>query len=129
MKRKQIFYFLVVILMIGYGCKKDSDTSGDLTAGKSGSYVGSMTLVGTGTVAATCKVVKVSNTTVNLEMTVAGETIPTLPSVTLSDAGSGKINLSYTDSSGSLNGSIVNNTLTFTLQAGTIQENFSGTKQ
>jgi hypothetical protein len=127
MKTKQIFFFLVVILMIGYGCKKDSEST-DLTSGKTGTYVGSLQVVGLATVNANCSVTKVSNTSANLVLTVVGQPV-SLPGVSLSDGGSGKVNLSYSDSSGTLTGSIENATLTFTLQAGSVTEIFTGDKQ
>jgi hypothetical protein len=62
-------------------------------------------------------------------MTAGGQSIPTLPGVKLSNGGKGKITLTYSDSSGTQNGTIDNNSITFTLLAGTIEETFSGTKQ
>lgn len=86
-------------------------------------------MVGTGQATGTCKVVKVTANTVNLEMTAGGQAIPKLPGVTLSDRGNGKIKISYSDSSGSLNGTIENKTISFTLKSGAITETFTGSKQ
>ncbi|MDO9254111.1 MAG: hypothetical protein Q7U54_01265 [Bacteroidales bacterium] len=129
MRQKFIFSLAIFILMICFGCEKNSDDSSvDLAANSTGVYSGTWVIVGTGQVAGTCEVVKASGTSVNLVMTAGGQSIPTLPGVKLSDGGSGIIKISYTDSSGTLNGTIQNKSLSFTIKAGTITETFSGTK-
>jgi len=129
MKQKLIFSLAISILMICWGCEKNSDdSSADLAANSTGVYTGIWAIPGTGQVAGTCQVVKVSGASVNLVMTAGGQSIPTLPGVKLSDSGSGKINISYSDSGGTLNGTIENKSLSFTIKAGTITETFSGTK-
>lgn len=129
MKQQQILAVAILILMFCFGCEKDSDSpSIDLAISATGLYTGTWVVVGTGQATGTCKVVKVTATTVNLEMTAGVQTIPTLPGVILSDGGSGKINFSYTDAGGTLNGTIENKTISFTLKAGNITETFTGTK-
>jgi hypothetical protein len=71
----------------------------------------------------------VSATSVNLIIKVGGQVSPISPEINLSDGGSGKIILSYTDSEGTINGTIVNKVLSLTLKSGTITETFSGTRQ
>jgi len=130
MKHKQILTIAIIISMICFGCEKDADSpSVDFTKDIAGVYTGTWVVVGTGQVSGTCEVVKVSSTSVNLEMTAGGQNIPTLPGVKLSDGGNGKIKLIYSDASGTLNGTIDNNSIFFTLKAGSIEETFSGTKQ
>lgn len=129
MRQKLIFPLAVSILVICFGCEKNSDDpSVDLATKSTGVYTGTWVVVGTGQSAGTCEVVKISGTTVNLVMTAGGQSIPTLPGVKLSDGGSNKIKISYTDSSGSLNGTIQDNSILFTIKAGSITETFSGTK-
>jgi hypothetical protein len=129
MKNKLIFPLAIALLMIFWGCeKKTDDPSTDYGTKASGLYTGTWVVVGTGQAAGTCKVVKVSTTSVNLEMVAGGQTLPTIPGVTLSDGGNGKINISYTDSSGTLTGTIDNNSISITLKAGSIVETFTGIK-
>ena len=127
MRQKQILYLATIILMIFFGCKKSS-TSPDLATPSSGTYSGTWVVVGTGSTYGTVQVVKVSNTSVNLIMTAGGTNLPTIPGAKLTDAGSGTKNVSYTDSSGTLTGTITGNTISITLVAGSIQETFTGTK-
>ena len=127
MRQKQILFTLLVVSMICFGCKKDSETP-DLAKSAAGIYTGTWTVPGVGQVAGTCEVKKVSNTAVDLIMTAGGVPTPTIPSVTLSDGGGGKINLSYSDASGTLNGSIQNNTISVTLVSGSSSSSFSGNR-
>jgi hypothetical protein len=129
MRPKRILAIAIIISIISFGCEKDSESpSVDFANTASGLYTGTWIVVGTGQASGTCKVVKVTATSVNLEMTAGGQAIPTLPGVTLSDGGSGKIKFSYTDAGGTLNGAIENKTISFTLKAGNITETFEGTK-
>jgi hypothetical protein len=129
MKSKQILAIAIIISMICFGCEKNSDDATiDYAKTASGTYSGTWVVVGTGQTYGTCEVVKVTATSVNLKMTAGGTTIPTLPDVKLSDGGSGKVKISYTDSGGTLTGTIENKTISFTLKAGTITETFTGTK-
>lgn len=130
MKNKQIFAIAVIITMVCFGCKKDNnDSPVDLGFNATGMYSGTWVVVGTGQVSGTCQVYRVSNTSINLKITAAGQTSPTSPEINLSDGGSGEIILSYTDSEGTINGTIVNKVLALTIKSGTITEIFTGTKQ
>ena len=128
MKKHQIISLSIIILMMCFGCKKDSVTTpagiADNAVGvySGGWYISSMNASGT------CEVVKASATSVDLKMTVAGQVIPTIPKVALSDLGNGKTKLSYTDPSGTLTGTIQNNSITLTLDDGSTSMTFSGNK-
>jgi hypothetical protein len=129
MKNKKILAIAIIISMICFGCKKNSDdTSADYANTVVGAYSGTWVVVGTGQTYGMCTVVKVSATSVNFQMTAGGSSLPTIPGVKLSDGGNGKIKCTYTDSSGSLNGTFENKTISFSLVAGTIHETFTGTK-
>ena len=130
MRQKLVFSLAISILMICFGCKKDSDTpSIDLSVNAVGMYSGTWVVVGTGQASGTCSVNKVSTTSVNLIIKIGGQISPISPEINLSDGGSNKIILSYTDSEGTINGTIVNKVLALTLKSGTITETFTGTKQ
>jgi hypothetical protein len=121
---------MIMIALVSQGCDKDdNEQSNDYATKVAGSYTGIWDVIGIGQVNGTCKLIKVSNTSVNLESTAGGTTVPTIPGIKLSDSGNGKIKMSYSDSSGTLNGYIEDNTITFTIKAGSIEEIFTGTKQ
>ncbi|MCX6304855.1 MAG: hypothetical protein NT040_07795 [Bacteroidetes bacterium] len=127
MKQKQILSIAVIMLMICFGCKKSTE-SPDYATTTTGLYSGYWVVPGLGQVSGTCKVVKVTSTAVNLIGTAGGQSMPTIPSVKLSDGSNGKIILTYSDASGTLSGLYDNNTLTMTLISGATQTTFSGTK-
>jgi hypothetical protein len=128
MKQKHILSIAFIILMISFGCKKSSDSpAADLGANAVGTYTGNYTVLGQ-SIAGTCAVTKASTTSVNIAMTVAGQSAGTLSAVNVSDGGSGKINLSYSDASGSMTGNIQGNTLTMTIISGGTTMTFSGSK-
>ncbi len=130
MKSKQILTMAIIILMICFGCEKDKDDSSvDLGVNAVGMYSGTWVVVGTGQADGTCSVNKVSGTSVNLIIKIGGRTSPPSPEINLSDGGGGKIILSYTDTEGTINGTIVNKVLSLTLKSGTITETFTGTRQ
>jgi hypothetical protein len=125
--KKQLFFLAAIMLMICFGCSKDSESPAGIADDAVGVYSGSWS-INSMRASGTCKVIKVSGSSVDLEMTAAGTTIPTIPKVALSDGGNGKIKLSYSDPSGSLTGTIQGNSISLTLIAGTITETFSGSK-
>ena len=125
-----LFLSMIIIASISQGCDKDDDEqSNDFATKVAGNYTGTWDVVGIGQINGTCKLIRVSNSSVNLESTAGGTTVPTIPGIKLSDSGNGKVKMSYSDSSGSLNGYIEGNSITFTLIAGSIEETFTGTKQ
>jgi hypothetical protein len=129
MRQKLIFPLAITILLICFSCEKNSDNpSVDLSVNATGMYSGTWVVVGTGQAAGTCSVNKVSTTSVNLIVKIGGIVSPISPEINLSDGGSGKIILSYTDSEGTINGTIVNKVLALTLKSGSITETFTGTK-
>ena len=111
------------LLIMVTGCKKDSQ---DYASQITGTYHGTTTIVGTGTVSCTSTLSKNSNTSVNLTITIGSTNIP-LNGISVSKSGSA-YGLSYTDSSGSFNGTVNGNNLTWTMTAGGTTETFSGTK-
>ena len=128
MKKQQLLILTAIMLMFCFGCKKDFET---IVAGIADNAVGVYSggwSINSMNASGTYEVVKVSGTTVNLKMTAAGQALPVIPNVALSDLGNGKIKLSYSDPSGTLNGTIQNNSISFTLIAGTITETFTGNK-
>jgi hypothetical protein len=131
MKNKQILAIALIISIICLGCEKNKDKddpTADLSANAEGLYSGTFVVVGTGQVSGTCQVTRVSNTSVNIKIRAGGSISPVSPAINVSDGGSGKIILSYSDSEGTINGTIVNKTLSLTIKAGTVTETFSGTK-
>lgn len=126
--KKQYFLFLAAILMlVCFSCSNDDEISDDLASGVAGLYTGSWNAYG-GRYSGTCEVFKVTNKSVMLEMEILGVGIPDVPDVKLSDGGDGIINLKYTDSSGTLNGTIQGNTIVVSINDGTTTISFSGTK-
>jgi hypothetical protein len=125
--KKQLFFLTAIMLTICFGCSKDSETPAGIADNAVGVYSGSWS-INSMNVSGTCDVVKVTGTSVDLKMTAGGQSLPTLPKVALSDGGNGKIKLSYSDPSGSLSGIIQDNSISFTLKAGTITETFLGSK-
>lgn len=129
MKIIQILAAVIIISLICFGCEKDKgDTSPDISVIAEGLYSGTFVVVGSGQVSGTCQVSRISNTTVNIKIRAGGQISPASPAINLSDGGSGKIILTYSDSEGTINGTIVNKTLSLTIKAGTVTETFSGTK-
>jgi hypothetical protein len=125
--KKQIFFLAAVILMICFGCSKDSDSpSTDLATSVAGLYDGTWDV--SGTHYGTCEVTKVTNKTARLNIKIIGIQIPGVPDVTLSDGGNGKINLKYSDSSATISGTFLNNGMTLLLTDGTTSFSFTGTK-
>jgi hypothetical protein len=128
MGQKPILFITIFILMICSGCKKSSTTpSTDYASNAAGLYSGTFVVAGIGQVPGTCEVIKVSNTSVNLKVTAGGQP-STSPGINLSDGGNGKINLSYSDSNGTITGTVENKSLTLTIVSAGTQMTFSGTK-
>jgi hypothetical protein len=122
-------------LMLATSCipeEKDEilpDYSGKIV----GSYNGTATLVGTGTLPATSTLTKRSEQVVDLSCKIGSEsTNLTGIGISISKGDSisnGDIyNLKYTDSSGSFTGKVEGNKLTWTITSGIFKETFYGTK-
>ncbi len=130
MNTKLVLMSLLLIIATAFGCKKDSESKADdLSSGAVGNYLGTWVVQGIGQVSGTCEVVKVSSTKVKLILTAGGQSVPTVPNVSLSDEGGGKMRLTYSDSSGTLNGTIEGNAITLQLDSGGTSMTFSGVKQ
>ena len=122
-------YPLVVmgfLLMLTSSCEKDENLP-DYASEIAGTYDGTVTLVGTGTVSASSTFTRSSNTKVDLIVTIGSNNI-SLDGIDITSSGGNIYNLSYSDSSGSFQGKVEGNVLTWTLTAGSIVETFSGTK-
>jgi hypothetical protein len=63
-----------------------------------------------------------------LYLKIAGIQLP-VPEVNLSDGGSGKINLNYSDSGGSITGNVQSKAITVKLTDGTTSYTFTGIKK
>jgi hypothetical protein len=108
MKRKQILSTAIIISMICFGCEKNKEvSSADLSVNAMGLYSGTFVVVGAGQVWETCQVYRVSNTSLNLKKnTASGQTSPISHEINLNDGGSSKIIPTYSDSEGTINGSM-----------------------
>jgi hypothetical protein len=131
MIKKNLFwiYSLIVIgfvLILTTSCKKDENDP-DYASKIAGTYNGTVTLVGTGTVPCSTTINKNSATKVNLIILIGTITIP-FNGISVSSGGNNIYNLSYSDLSGTFEGQIDGDTLTWTLTAGSTIEIFSGTK-
>lgn len=114
------------LLMLASSCQKD-ETLTDYASEIVGTYNGTITVVGTGTVPSSSKLTKSSEQVVDLEIYV-GSSSTSLDGIKVSSSGSNIYTLSYTDSSGSFVGKVEENILTWTLTAGSVSDTFSGTK-
>ena len=126
MKRLQILLFLAVILTLCFGCSNDDDSM-DLAADIAGSYTGTWDVSGY-TRSGACEVIRVSDTSVKLTLEILGVELPDIPDVKLSDGGNGKTNLSYSDSEGSVAGSVQGKVIIVTISDGTTSFAFTGNK-
>ena len=113
------------LIMVASSCKKETNLI-DYASIIEGTYSGTLTIPGTGTVSCSTKINKSSEKVVNLEITIGVTNVP-FNGVDVS-FGNNAYNLTYVDSSGSFVGKVNGNTLTWTLTAGSVIETFSGTK-
>lgn len=108
-------------------CEKD-DSGPDLSSSVTGTYSGTVTVVGTGSAACVCVISRSSDTKVSMKITVS-TTTATLPGISVSSSGTDSYDLSLTDASGTFDGSVNGDLLTWTLTGGGYVETFSGTRQ
>jgi hypothetical protein len=101
-----------LMMFIASGCQKDKNLP-DYASQIAGTYSGTVTVVGTGTVSCTSTLTKSSNQKVDLK---------------ISNSAGDVYNLTLTDSSGSFTGTVNGNTLTWDMTAGSIHETFSGSR-
>ena len=127
MNNKKIINPLIVIgflLTLAIGCKKDQvDYASQIT----GTYNGTVTIVGTGTISGSSTLNKASEEVVNLVITINSKDTP-LNGISVSSSGNNVYNLSYTDASGTFSGQVKGNLLTWTLSAGSATDTFTGSK-
>jgi hypothetical protein len=128
-KNKIWFYPLIVfgfLLILSTGCSKDDNLPG-LAGAIAGTYNGTISVNGSGTVSCSSILTRSSQTKVDLTIIIGATNIP-LDGINVSSSGSNIYNLSYSDSSGSFTGKVEGNLLTWTLSDGSTSETFSGTK-
>jgi hypothetical protein len=124
-KNQETFSFTLLPGIIAFAflsCEKESDLAKEV----SGTYSGTVTIVGTGSAPATSKLTRSSDERVNLVVTIYANNIP-LNGIKVSTSGNNYV-LSYTDSSGSLSGTVTGNRLDWTMTAGGMTETFTGTR-
>ena len=124
--KKQLFFLAAITMMICFGCSNDDDLPKDLASEAVGLYEGNWNVQNNAY--GTCEVVKITDTSAKLNLKIAGIQLP-VPDVNLSDGGNGKINLNYSDSGGSITGSVQGNTITVKLTDGTTSYTFTGIKK
>jgi hypothetical protein len=127
---KKSLKLIVLLLIIGSltalcSCKKDDIDYASVIAG---SYSGTVTITGTGSAACTCTLERTGNTEVTFKAQMGSSSTPDLSGIDVSCDNNNVYTLTYSDNSGSLNGIVENNRLTWTIIAGSITENFSGTR-
>jgi hypothetical protein len=126
MKRLRILFLSAIVMLVCFGCGND-DNSIDMAADIAGSYTGTWDVSGY-TRSGACEVIRVSDTSVKLTLEILGVELPDIPHVTLSDGGNGKTNLSYSDSEGSVAGSVQGKVIIVTISDGTTSFSFTGNK-
>jgi hypothetical protein len=115
-----------LMMFIASGCQKDKNLP-DYASQIAGTYSGTVTVVGTGTVSCTSTLTKSSNQKVDLKITI-GSNSTSLTGIKVSNSAGDVYNLTLTDSSGSFTGTVNGNTLTWDMTAGSIHETFSGSR-
>ena len=112
------------LLLLATSCEKDS-SSPDYASAIAGTYYGTVTVVGSGSVSGSSKLTRSSDKVVNLSITIGSSSIP-LNGIAVSKSGSSYY-LNYTDASGSFSGTVSGNSFTWTLTDGSDTITFSGT--
>lgn len=110
-----------------FACEKD-ESGPDLASAVTGTYSGTITVIGTGSAAGVCVISRSSDTKVSMKITIS-TTTATLPGIVVSSLGTDSYDLSLTDSSGTFDGNVNGNVLSWTLTGGGYVETFSGTRQ
>jgi hypothetical protein len=124
--KKQLFFLSLITMMICFGCSKDDDLPKDLASEIAGLYEGNWNVQNNAY--GTCEVERITDTSAKLYLKIAGIQLP-VPEVNLSDGGSGKINLNYSDSGGSITGNVQSKAITVKLTDGTTSYTFTGIKK
>lgn len=129
-QRRNIWIYPIIVLgfllMSTSSCEDDESIS-DYASSVTGTYIGTVNMVGTGSSPCTSLLTKGSGELVNLQIEIGSENIPPLNGIKVSSSG-GNYNLLYTDSEGSFTGKVEGNKLTWTLTDGSETFIYSGTK-
>ena len=112
--------------MLAISCEDDKNLP-DYASEVVGTYVGTVNVVGTGTVSGSSILTKRSDQKVDLEIKMGSSSTP-LNKINVSWPGGDIYNLKFTDSSGSFTGKVEGNLLTWTLTDGSTTIMFSGTR-
>jgi hypothetical protein len=113
MKNNCIFLLLMLVALYLSGCEKKGADSNNIAAKISGTYYGDYTYTGAGVSQAEIKLTRLSDTTVTLSATVAGDHRYDLK-VKLNEEASGLIDLFYESFTLSLYGVVDGNQLSYT---------------
>jgi len=114
------------LLLLATGCEKDS-SSPDYASKVAGTYDGTLTVVGTGSLSGSSILTKSSDKVVNLEIIIGSSSIY-LNGIDVSKPGSSIYYLNLTDATGSFTGTVNGNSFTWTLTDGDDVITFSGTR-
>jgi len=132
MKQKNRIWIYPSIIIMGFllllatGCEKDS-SSPDYASKVAGTYDGTLTVVGTGSLSGSSILTKSSDKVVNLEIIIGSSSIY-LNGIDVSKPGSSIYYLNLTDATGSFTGTVNGNSFTWTLTDGDDVITFSGTR-
>ena len=124
--KKGLLISLVVIMAL-VGCKKSSEDpipAVDLAATASGLYTGNFVIPIIGTLPGTCKLTKVTTTTLTIDITMMDSTFQA-SGINATDGGNGVVKLSAVDQGDSLTGTVSGKVLTMKLGANPIYVNFT----
>jgi len=124
-KNVKVLYFIALVFLV-ISCKKD-EPNPDYASIIAGTYTGTVTYGGIGSVAGTSKLSKSTESVVDLIITIGTSTVP-LNGITVSSSSSNVYNLSFVDSSGSFTGKVQGKKLDWTLTSGADVVVFTGIK-
>jgi hypothetical protein len=122
-------YFLLLIVAcatIVVSCKKDK-TNPDFAGAIAGTYYGTISISGSGTSSAVTKITKVNETTIGFEVIIGSTSLP-ITGISINHPSENTYTLIYADSSGSLTGTVIGITLTWTLTDGNLSDSFTGSR-
>ena len=121
---------LVIIVLLSTvltGCSKKDDDSPDFASAIAGTYTGTVTVSGIGTTSGSTTITRVSETKVNMIVAITGTQVP-LNGINVSSPSSNTYSLSFSDSSGSLSGTVSGLNCNWTMTGGGDVVVFSGTR-
>jgi hypothetical protein len=127
--KKGLLISLVLIVAL-MGCKKSSEEEPipvDLAATASGLYTGNFVVPILGNLPGSCKLTKVTTTTLNIDITMMDTTFQA-PGIIASDGGNGVVKLSLIAEGDTLSGTVSGKTLNLKIGSSPMYVNFTGTK-